>query len=260
MNEQLEMFSENPEYDAFVEKFRPKKTTDDCYTPPLIYDTVKEWACKEYGIDPESIVRPFWPGGDYENYDYPDGCTVLDNPPFSILSKICEFYLDRGIHFFLFAPSLTALSGRSVVMRMNHIICDANIVYENGAVVHTAFVTNYGGDIVIQTAPTLCDAINNAVQKLRLKKTRNLPKYSYPDNVVTAAMMQQLAHYGVDFQVRRNECAFISRMDSQKEAGKSVFGGGLLIANKKAAEKAAAHVWELSEREKKIIAELDENL
>ena len=270
MNEQLEMFSENPEYDAFVEKFRPKKTTDDCYTHPLIYDTVKEWACKEYGIDPESIVRPFWPGGDYENYDYPDGCTVLDNPPFSIHSQICEFYLDRGIHFFLFAPSLTALGGRSVVMRMNHIICDANIVYENGAVVRTAFVTNYGGDIVIQTAPTLCDAINNAVQKLRLEKARNLPKYSYPDNVVTAAMMQRLAHYGVDFQVRRNECAFISRMDSQKEAGKNVFGGGLLIANKKAAEKAAAekaaaekaaaHVWELSEREKKIIAELDENL
>lgn len=22
------------DYDAFVEKFKPKKTTDDCYTPP----------------------------------------------------------------------------------------------------------------------------------------------------------------------------------------------------------------------------------
>lgn len=24
------------DYDEFVEKFKPKKTTDDCYTPPLL--------------------------------------------------------------------------------------------------------------------------------------------------------------------------------------------------------------------------------
>ena len=54
-------------YEEFVEKFKPKKTTDDCMTPPLVYDAVKDWACAEYGIDPESIVRPFWPGGDYEH-------------------------------------------------------------------------------------------------------------------------------------------------------------------------------------------------
>lgn len=27
-------------YEQFVEKFKPKKTTDDCYTPPLIYNPV----------------------------------------------------------------------------------------------------------------------------------------------------------------------------------------------------------------------------
>ena len=26
------------DYEGFVEKFKPKKTTDDCYTPPLVYD------------------------------------------------------------------------------------------------------------------------------------------------------------------------------------------------------------------------------
>lgn len=98
-------------YEEFVEKFKPKKTTDDCYTPPGVYAVIKDWACKEYGIDPAKIVRPFYPGGDYENFDYPEGAVVLDNPPFSILSRICGFYLDRGIPFFLFAPSLTALSG-----------------------------------------------------------------------------------------------------------------------------------------------------
>jgi hypothetical protein len=91
-------------YEEFTEKFKPKKTTDDCYTPPSIYAVIRDWACKEYGIDPAKIVRPFYPGGDYEHYDYPEGAVVLDNPPFSILSKICTFYLDRGIPFFLFAP------------------------------------------------------------------------------------------------------------------------------------------------------------
>ena len=38
---QLEMTGE---YAKFIEKFKPKKTTDDCYTPPNIYETVKTWA------------------------------------------------------------------------------------------------------------------------------------------------------------------------------------------------------------------------
>lgn len=253
-------------YDEFVEKFKPKKTTDDCYTPPLVYETVKEWACEKYGISPDKIVRPFYPGGDYEHADYPDGCVVLDNPPFSILSKICEFYLDRNISFFLFAPSLTAFSGRSVVMRMNHVICDASIVYENGAVVRTSFVTSFGGDTVAQTEPELTRRINRAVEAIRKEMARELPKYSYPEPVITAAMLQRYAKYGVEFSVKRGECAFISRLDAQRETGKAIFGGGLLLSDRKAAEKAAAekaaaekasaHIWTLSEREKEIIESL----
>ena len=260
-------------YEEFVEKFKPKLTTDDCMTPQPIYDVVRDWACREYHIDPANIVRPFWPGGDYENFDYPEGCTVLDNPPFSILAKICKFYIDRGIDFFLFAPSLTAFSGKSIVMQMNHLICDAQIEYENGAVVRTAFVTSYGGDIVAQTAPSLGKAINDAVAQLRREKVKTMPKYIYPDNVVTAASLQKLAHYGIDFSVRRGECVNISRLDAQREVKKGIFGGGLLLSNRAAAERAAseraaaeraaaeraaaeraaARVWELSEREKAIV-------
>ncbi|MFR1105770.1 MAG: hypothetical protein ACLSD3_13325 [Acutalibacteraceae bacterium] len=235
-------------------------------TPPLVYDAVKSWACAEYGIDPESIVRPFWPGGDYEHFEYPDGCVVLDNPPFSILSKICAFYLDSGIPFFLFAPSLTAFSGKSVAMRMNHIICNAEITYENGAVVRTAFVTSYGGDIVAQTAPELGHAVQEAMDGLKAEKTRNLPKYDYPDNVITAAMLGRYAKYGVDFKVRRDECTLISKLDAQAEDGKAIFGGGFLLSDRKALDKAAAErasngksegrKWELSDRERQIIAGL----
>nr|DAJ82391.1 MAG TPA: hypothetical protein [Caudoviricetes sp.] len=28
------MSKKNQNYDEFIEKFKPKKTTDDCYTPP----------------------------------------------------------------------------------------------------------------------------------------------------------------------------------------------------------------------------------
>lgn len=277
MNSQLEMFSDNLEYDAFVEKFKPKKATDDCYTPPLVYETVKDWACETYGIDPGAVLRPFYPGGDYEREEYPPGCVVLDNPPFSILSKICKFYLDREIPFFLFAPSLTAFSGRSVVMRMNHIVCDANIVYENGANVRTSFVTSFGGGIVAQTAPELARRINQVVEEIRRETVRKLPKYVYPDNVVTAAMLQRYAKYGIDFSVRRGECFAISKLDAQRGAGKAVYGGGLLVSSQKAAERAAderavaacaaaaraaaeraaAHVWQLSDREREMVLELD---
>ena len=87
---------------------------------------IRDWACKEYGIDPAKIVRPFYPGGDYEHYDYPEGAVVLDNPPFSILTKICTFYLDRKIPFFLFAPSLTCFAGTKIFDRMCHSLTTGN--------------------------------------------------------------------------------------------------------------------------------------
>ena len=201
---QVELFDESEEYRAFVEKFKPKKTTDDCYTPPLVYEAVKEWACEEYGINPEKIVRPFWPGGDYQRFDYFQGAVVLDNPPFSILSKICDFYIERGIPFFLFAPSLTCLS----IKKANHIITDNEIVYENGAKIRTAFVTSFGGDVVARSAPKLYKIIKAAVDESLAGKKKSLPKYKFPNHVLNAAMLQKYTKYGIEFEVRKNECFF----------------------------------------------------
>lgn len=46
------------QYQAFVDKFKKAKTTDDCYTPPEIYDAIAEWVAAEYGIG-----RKRHPGG-----------------------------------------------------------------------------------------------------------------------------------------------------------------------------------------------------
>lgn len=142
---------------------------------------------------------------------------MLDNPPFSILTEICSFYLDRKIKFFLFAPSLTAFSGRSVVLRMNHIFCDADITYENGAIVRTAFVTSYGADTVAQTAPKLGEAISAAMETIKSERRREKTKNSYPDHVLTAAMLQKYSKYGIKMKVYRGECEAISALDEQRK-------------------------------------------
>ena len=266
----------NESYEEFVEKFKPKKTTDDCYTPPEVYEVVKDWVCRRYDIDPEKVIRPFWPGADYQAMEYLEGCVVVDNPPFSILSKICEYYLERGIPFFLFAPSLTCLSGKKTVQRMSHIICDCSIVYENGAVVKTSFVTSFEPEITAQTSPELTMLVNDAIERMRRKTVRELPKYDYPDYVVTATMMQKMARYGIEYQVERRQCLHVGSLEAQKAVKKSIFGGGLLLSEKAAAEKAAAEkaaaekaaaekaaaekknaiVFELSEREKDLVRQL----
>lgn len=259
--DQVSLFNDNAEYDAFIEKFKPKKTTDDCYTQPVIFKAIRDWACREYGIDPARIIRPFYPGGDYEHEDYPDGCVVLDNPPFSILSQITKFYQGRGIRFFLFAPALTVMN----LLRqegLTVILADAQIEYENGANVNTGFVTNMDRQNVARSVPELAAAIHKAVEITRRLAKPELPKYSYPPHVVTGAMLNKLAKYGIPFSVPRGAAVQISAMDAQRAERKAIFGSGLLLSEKAAAEKAATEkaattVWELSEREKELIRQLE---
>ena len=48
------------DYEGFVEKFKPKKTTDDCYTPPAVYDYVLQYVADHCDIDGMTVVRPFF--------------------------------------------------------------------------------------------------------------------------------------------------------------------------------------------------------
>lgn len=248
--------TEDEDYKAFVDKFKPKKTTDDCYTPDNIYKAVADWVAKEYHLDPACFVRPFWPGGDYQNEDYPEGCVVVDNPPFSIRSQIMDFYNAYGVKYFLFAPTLTLLSGtrRGVC----NIVCGVQITYANGARVNTSFCTNLEPDTILRSAPDLYKAVKEENKKNEKEQTKELPKYTYPDNVVTAAIAYHFSQYGIPYSLRHDECLIINELDEQKKQKKAIFGGGLLLNSKAAAEKAAATRWNLSPREQELVRRLDE--
>ena len=263
-----EISEEDEEYQAFLEKFEAKKTTDDCYTPDNIYDAVKKWCIEKYGLKGKKIIRPFYPGGDYQKEDYSGDCVVLDNPPFSIISEICEWYTERKIPFFMFAPTLTLLGiARGT---MNYVACGAGVTYENGANVNTSFVTNLGNKKIIASAELR--EIVEEVNKENLRKLhKELPKYSYPDEVLTATMLCYMAAHGTSIEIDAKDTYFIRALDSQKETGKGLFGSGFLLseqsaerksvayqaaAEKAAAEKIDTNIWELSDRERDIVKSL----
>ncbi len=229
------------DYREFVDKFRPKRTTDDCYTPEPVYNAVRDYACARYGIRPDSIVRPFWPGGDYERFDYPDGCFVLDNPPFSILARILSFYRRHGIRYFLFAPGLTALCGGNT----HTLCCGVCVTYENGAEVNTSFVTSEG-DAVAEACPDLYRAVK-AANDANLKAAKKaVAKLELPDCIATAARLNWLAAHGVPFSVPEGEAMYVRKLDNYS---KGVFGGAWMLSARAAAERAAAERVALSDRE-----------
>ena len=249
-----ENVEEDEEYQEFLKKFEAKKTTDDCYTPELIYDAVVKWVEKEYNVKRKDFVRPFYPGGDYQNFNYPKGSVVVDNPPFSILAEILQFYDKKGIKFFLFAPSLTLFSSSS---SSTAICIDYTYTYANGAGVNTSFLTNLGDrSIRFRSAPDLYKALDIANTENLKQMRKELPKYTYPDHIVTSTFVGRMSKYGIDFSVSVGESEPISALDHQKKEGKAIYGKGYIVSEKAAAEKAAATRWQLSDKEREIIERL----
>lgn len=275
----------NDEYNEFLDKFELKKTTDDCYTPDLVYEAVASWVENEYGVKRSQFVRLFYPGGDYQNEKYAANAIVVDNPPFSILAQILNWYHDHGIRFFLFAPTLTLFSSSSATCCA--LPAGASVVYENGASVNTSFLTNLEPEgLRLRAVPTLYKAVQEASDQNRKEHTRDIPRYSYPNEVITAALVAKYSKHGLDFRVPVAESEPIDELDAQKEVGKSIYGKGYLISQRLAElrggcetaakehaamsalqQAQAAHEnadldkdgriqWRLSEREKEVVRSL----
>jgi len=251
------------DYDSFVKKFEIKKTTDDCHTPKEIYDGIKNYVVDKFSLQNNEIIRPFYPGLDYENTFYPENCVVIDNPPFSIISQIVKFYTKNDIKFFLFAPHLTLFDVFSK-SNITYVVPNTYIIYENGANVKTSFVSNlYENDLKIVVDAKIYRIIEEINKKTKIK----IPKYKYHNNVITVSRLANLAIKGVSFEFKINDIQGVDTLDSQKKYRKSIFGRGFFISELKAAELKAAELkaaddiieWELSEREKEIIKKLGNN-
>lgn len=89
---------------------------------------------------------------------------------------------------------------------------------------------------------------------------KSLPKYEYPDNIITAAMVQRWCKYGVEYRLSVADSRPISTLDAQRRRGLAIFGNGYILSSRAAAERAAAERWELSEREREIVRIIDAQL
>ena len=264
----------NDEYNAFLEKFEQKKTTDDCYTPDNVYQAVAAWVAQRYALDAGCFVRPFFPGGDYQRHHYPEGSVVVDNPPFSIMAEIVDFYLEKRQPFFLFAPALAVFN--YITRQGVSAVCEfADVTYENGASVRTSFLTNMEGqDVAAFSDHALREAIAEANDANEAAMHVALPRYEYPVEVITAAKLGYLCQYGQDLVIHRHESLLVRTLDAQKDSGKAIYGNGLLLSEQKAAERAAAEraaaeraaaeraaatAWPLSDRERELVRQLSRN-
>ena len=252
------------EYKKFEDKFKLKRTTDDCFTPDNVYETVADYVATRFNVDRNRFVRPFYQGGDYQRYTYKPDSIVVDNPPFSIMAEIVKWYAQKNIKFFLFAPGLTILQ----LCRYANAICVGYAIkYANGAGVNTSFVHNLPGS-KIESSSELYKRLD--IANYENSTAKHLPKYEYPDNVLTATMINALSRNGVDYAIQNGQGEFIRSLDSQRKMKKAIFGGGFLISNTAAEELRTAKeqvivkqaqkepaMWE-KERERKIIFPLSE--
>lgn len=252
------------DYESFVAKFSDNpKTTDDCFTPKDVYDAVVKYVGTVVDLSDKAILRPFFPGGDYEHSDYPENGIVIDNPPFSIFTKCCAFYTLHKIPFFLFGPGLTIAS---CCKYCTAVIVADQITFENGAKVKCNFASNLYGDTMIITAPLLNDLITACPSQ---NQKVNLPKFRYPDVVLDVSAMQTICRGGIEFKVMRNECEIIRDLDLHPKSG-GLFGDHFLLSATKGADKEAARQRaqeaarqaipiELSPRELRIVERLEKN-
>ena len=206
-------------YDEFVEKFNPKKITDECYTPPQLMEDITEYVCKTFNIDPATVICPFYPGGDYEAEDYKDK-VVIDNPPFSNLSKILKFYREHSVKAFLFCPGLTA--GREQLEHWTTISNPLSITYENGAKVATNFVHNFTPDIAFTTCEDIVKIIkDNTPDKRKLK-----PKAKRKPGVLTVADLETISNHK-NFTINR---------ESVRGYDRSYYGQAIVLDEKEVEE------------------------
>ena len=81
----------------------------------------------------------------------------------------------------------------------------------------------------IHVSSELHEAVKLAVAQSAEEKRVELPKYVYPDTVLTSAIIKKIANRGQTLKIPKEECYFIRALDSQRVAKKRIFGAGFLL-------------------------------
>ena len=253
------------DYESFVAKFADNpKTTDDCFTPQDVYEAVVKYVGTICDLTGKEILRPFYPGGDYRNAEYPEDGIVIDNPPFSLFTKICEFYSAHRIPFFIFGPGMTITS---CCRFCTAVVLACDTIFENGAKVHCGFATNLLGDEIIRNAPLLNKLITSCPSQ---DITNHFPTFEYPTELLSISDMKTMCRGGVDFSVKRSEAFITKKLDYKG----NLYGDHFLLSDAKSAEKKRlkeiakqqlttgtknAVKIELSQRERRIVERLNQS-
>lgn len=108
-----------------------------------------------------------------------------------------------------------------------------------------------------------------AANDANLKEMRKeLPRYTYPLELVTSTKIAQYSRLGIDFIVPKSQSVPVSKLDAQKAVeGKGIYGNGYFTpslvraererAERERAERDREERFELSAREIKIVKSLN---
>lgn len=210
-------------YEQFVEKFKPKKTTDDCYTPEDVFNVILDYFMRELftplGFSYDDVIRPFWPGKDYTAEDY-TGKIVIDNPPFSCIKEILNFFKEKHIPAVLFCD--TRYICDYIAYGFNVYVMPGSITYGNGAKVSTSFITNVDAHACeVRTAP----ALSKAIERCESQKSKEKSNNNYPEQVITASMLRAIAKdIEKEHTISLQKCVHVSSIN-----GRKIYGSALIV-------------------------------
>lgn len=95
---------------------------------------------------------------------------MIDNPPFSIGLQIVDFYLEKGIDFFLFCQTQKGITTlQRMENRLSLIVCGEKVKYDNQEqTISTSFITNLEKENLLYVACDLTEEIrcaNTSIQE-----------------------------------------------------------------------------------------------
>lgn len=209
----------NKTYEDFVNKFKRVKSSDETYTSENIKRLLAEYVEQNFHIPMAKQREIFTLEKDYRLEKIEKDEAVVDNPPFSILSEIVAYFLEKKIRFFLHAPTLTSLN----LFRKKNGFCviftGQEIVYENGARIAVCFVTNLISGKTVFLDPDLGKAIKAAKTQKKQKPSR-----LFPNDFFTGAKLNRMAAHGERGFMKSSEFHPSLFMEGKKI---KIFGGAI---------------------------------